>query len=309
MPRPTVLIVGAGISGIACARALDAAGLSARIVDRGRRPGGRMASRIIHDRIVDLGAAYFTVDPGSPFSNVVAGWLERGFVREWTDTVGVAGAEGIHRNSTGPMRYAAPAGLRGLVADLAEGLEVEQGVDLEVLPQGYDAIVLAMPDPQAWRLLDAASPLRDRLDDGAGWVPSIAVVLEWAAHEWEPFAFAFVNDVPELTSLADDGDRRGDRAPVLVAHTTEALARKHLDDPDGAIPPVSAVVRQLLSIADAPVGSFAHRWTFARPAAQHPEPYLWDSGIGVCGDGWGHRSSVGTAWASGDALGRVIAAG
>lgn len=315
MQKPRVLIVGAGIAGIACAQALRSAGITARVVDRGRVPGGRMASRTINGRTVDIGAAYFTADPGSRFEGVVAGWLERGLARPWTDTVAVAGAEGIHRTSTGPMRYAAPAGLRGLVVDLAEGVDVEQGVTVEHVAPGevdgerYDAVVLAMPDPQARRLLDPSSRLRDDLDAGAGWSPSIAVVLQWASRSWQPFHAAFVNDAPDLVSLADDGDRRGDGVPVLVAHTTEALAREYLENPDGVIPAATAAVQRLLSLQDAPMHAFAHRWTFARPAAQHPEPFLWSGGIGICGDAWGERSSVGTAWASGDALGRAIAEG
>jgi len=313
MHTSSVLVVGAGIAGVACAQALRAAGVTVRVVDRGRRPGGRMASRTIDDRVVDLGAAYFTAEPGSPFADVVAGWLNRGLARPWTDTIAVAGAEGIQRSSTGPMRYAAAAGLRGLVVDLASGLQVDQGVTVERVTAGeadgqrYDTVVLAMPDPQARRLLPDASALREILDDGSGWVPSIAVVLRWAERQWPPFHAAFVNEHPDLTTLADDGDRRGDGAPVLVAHTTEALAREFLDDPAGVIPRVSAAVQRLLALTDAPVASVAHRWSFARPAAQHPEPFLLTDGLAVCGDGWDERSSVATAWASGDALGRAIA--
>jgi len=40
-----VVVVGAGIAGLACARALTAAGYPVRVLDRGRRPGGRMSSR------------------------------------------------------------------------------------------------------------------------------------------------------------------------------------------------------------------------------------------------------------------------
>jgi renalase len=313
MNQPHVLIVGAGISGIACAQALRGEGLSVRVVDRGRKPGGRMASRTIDGRMVDLGAAYFTAEPGTPFAAVVDGWLQKRLAREWTDSVGVAGAGGMQRVSRGPMRYAAAGGLRELVIDLARGLNVEQGMTIDRVAPGeadgqrYDTVVLAMPDPQARRLL-AASPLREKLDDGSGWVPSIAVVLEWESRQWQPFHTAFVNDVAEITSLSDDGDRRGDGAPVLVAHSTAALARDHLADPDGAIAPVTDAVRRLLSLTDAPVRSFAHRWTFARPAAQHPEPFVLSDRIGVCGDAWGERVSVAAAWASGDALGRAIAA-
>jgi hypothetical protein len=40
-----VIIIGAGMSGIACARALHAAGVSVRLIDKGRGIGGRMATR------------------------------------------------------------------------------------------------------------------------------------------------------------------------------------------------------------------------------------------------------------------------
>lgn len=311
MDSPRLLVVGAGISGIACARALRSAGFAPRVVDRGRRPGGRMASRTISGRIVDIGAAYFTAQPDTPFHDVVTDWVERGLVREWTDTLAVAEADGIRDSTTGPVRYAAPAGLRSLVVDLARGLDVEQSVTVQHVAPGvadgerYDVVVLAMPDPQARRLLDGSSPLNNALD--GVWSPSIAVVLEWETREWHPFRAAFVNDAPEVLTLADDGDRRGDYAPVIVAHTTEQSARQHLDDPDGAIATTSAAVQRLLGIPDAPVRTFAHRWTFARPTTQHPEPFYWGDGIAVCGDAWGERSSVGTAWASGNALGEAMA--
>jgi predicted NAD/FAD-dependent oxidoreductase len=309
MQKPRILVVGAGIAGVACAQTLRSAGVAVRLVDRGRAPGGRMASRTIGGRPVDLGAAYFTAESGSAFERVVAQWVERGLAQPWTDTLAVAGPEGILSWTTGPMRYAARAGLRGLVVDLAQGLDVQQGVTVERVGPGeadgerYDTVVLAMPDPQARRLLQ--SPLPFPLD--AVWEPSIAVVLEWAARDWQPFHAAFVNDSAELTTLADDGDRRGDAAPVLVAHTTEALAREFLDDPEAAVAPATAAVQRVLSLTDTPVHAVAHRWSFARPAAQHPEPFFLGDGIALCGDAWGARSSVATAWASGHALGLAIA--
>ena len=51
-----VIVVGAGISGVAAARELRDAGLPVVVLDRGRRIGGRMASRTIDGRPVDIGA-------------------------------------------------------------------------------------------------------------------------------------------------------------------------------------------------------------------------------------------------------------
>ncbi|WP_165070552.1 NAD(P)/FAD-dependent oxidoreductase [Marisediminicola senii] len=329
-PGP-ILIVGAGISGLACARALLDAGVPVRIVDRGRVPGGRMASRRIDDRAVDLGASYFTAEEDSAFHGVVAEWLARGVAREWTDTFQAADAGGIHESKTGPMRFASPTGLRAVVADLARAIEADHGVAVEyehavlevaagdggtdpVTVDGdpVDGVVLAMPDPQARRLLagDAAySPMHGLLDGPDGWEPTIAVALRWPRREWAADLHgAFVKDSPSITFIADDGDRRSDDAPVLVAHTTASLAAAHLDDPDAVIAEVQAAVMAVLGIVDTPASTYAHRWTFARPADPHSAPFALERGIGVCGDGWGGKASVGAAWTSGDALGRAIAA-
>jgi predicted NAD/FAD-dependent oxidoreductase len=91
VPPSPVTVVGAGIAGIACARALAAAGVPVRVLDRGRRPGGRMASRTLSQRTVDLGASYLTAHEGSPFAAVVDDWVARGLARPWTDTFAAAG--------------------------------------------------------------------------------------------------------------------------------------------------------------------------------------------------------------------------
>ena len=108
-----VVVVGAGIAGIACARELAAAGVEVRVLERARVVGGRMASRRLHGRPVDLGAAYFTVsDP--EFARVVEGWRAAGLARPWTDSLAVF-ENGTRGAAPGPMRWAAPDGLRSLV--------------------------------------------------------------------------------------------------------------------------------------------------------------------------------------------------
>src|SRR5215212_362652 len=119
----TVVVVGAGIAGIACAVELASARVDVRVVDRGRAVGGRMASKRIDGRPVDLGAAYFTVrDP--EFAQVVARWRTAGLARPWTSELAVLGG-GEHERAPGPVRWAARGGLRSLVAALAAGLPVE----------------------------------------------------------------------------------------------------------------------------------------------------------------------------------------
>ena len=312
-----VVVVGGGISGIACARALAGRGVAVRVLDRGRRLGGRMGGRTLHGRPVDLGASYLTVGDGSPFAPVVADWVDRGLARPWTDTFAVAGPGGIERTTTGPLRYGTAGGLRGLVVDLAGGLDVRlehavaavtpgpvPSVDDELAP----AVVLALPDPQAARLLDPGSAVARALDPGS-WQPTLSVALGWPTRRWPADLHGvFVHDSSVLDWLADDGDRRGDGAPVLVAHSTPAFAAEHLADPDRAAPAVAAAVRALLGIDEEPAWSHVHRWSHAKPTAPREAPFALTDGVGLCGDGWSAPSKVESAWRSGDALGSALAA-
>ena len=308
-----VTVVGAGISGVACARALQEAGVPVRVLDRGRRPGGRMASRTFADRVVDTGASYLTAAPGSPFAAVVEDWVARGLARAWTDTFAVAGPGGLEERKSGPVRYAAPAGLRSLVADLASGLDVVQERTVQRVADGpsvdgeeVPAAVLALPGPQARRLVDDA--LAGALLDDADWQPALAVVLGFDRRGWDADLHgAFVHDDDAVEWIADDGDRRGDGAPVLVAHTTPTLAARHLDRPEDAVGAVTAAVARVLGLAAGPAWTAVHRWTFAKPAAPREEPFGLVGRIGACGDGWSAPSRVQSAWSSGDALGAALA--
>jgi renalase len=296
----TVTVVGAGMAGAACAAELHRAGRPVRVIERDRAPGGRMASPLVHGRRVDLGAGYFTVrDDG--FRAVAAEWHRRGLARPWTDTFALLEAGHPPTTKAGPMRWAAPGGLRALVRDVLGDLPVETGQLVDALPDG--PVVLAMPDVQAARLTDVADAVENR--------PTIAVVCGWTERRW-PFTDAgFVRDHPDVTFVVDDGARRGDGAPVLVAHTTPQRAARHLDRPDDAIEPVVAALRDLLGIGQ-PVWAETHRWTFAQPTGQHDASFglsaVAGRAVGLAGDQWCPDGSprVESAWRSGTDLAHAL---
>jgi predicted NAD/FAD-dependent oxidoreductase len=300
--RPVVVVVGAGIAGVACARVLVDAGVPTRVLERTDSVGGRMGGAHLHGRPVDLGAAYFTArDP--EFTAVVERWRAAGLAREWTDDLAVLGRDGADR-APGPMRWAAPGGLAALVQDLATGLDVELNRTVYAVEDGptvdgevVDAVVLTMPDPQALPLLPPDSPAA-ALTRGRAWRPVLTVAAGWAAKSWPDLPAAFVNDHPLISFIADDGERRGDHAPVLVVH-----ARGDADPQD-----VITAVRDLLDIPDQPVWTHTHRWPHAAPLAERDRSFhLGPDRIGLAGDGWG-SSRIETAWRSGTALGREVVA-
>jgi hypothetical protein len=291
----TVIVVGAGIAGLACARELLDAGVPARVIERGRVVGGRLASRRFDDRYADIGAAYLTADDPA-FQGLLDTWRIAGLARPWTDTFRVHDGAGVS-STTGPVRWCAPGGLRSLAEDLARELEVALRQEVTELPEA-DAVVLAMPGPQARRITG--------LDLTQEWSPVLSAVLTYPDRVWDDFHGAFVNDHPVLATVCDDGDRRGDRAPVLVAHSTADFARPRLADPDAAAGELEAAVRELMGLPGA-VSVRVHRWTFAQPA---PGDGLFHraGNVYVAGDAFG-RPRVQTAWQSGRAVARDILRG
>src|SRR4051794_33102991 len=310
-----VQVIGAGIAGVACARALHDVGVPVLVRDRGERIGGRMAVRTIDERPVDIGAAYFTART-PPFIRVVERWQEEGLAEPWTDTLHLATPDGIAGTSTGPMRYRAPLGLRSLVEDLAQGLSVSNPDDVasvgivdgtvRVGDDAVDAAVLAMPGPQALDILSDDLDAERKLCDQR-WEPALALYARWTSRVWPELDGVFVNDSVILTFIADDGRRRGDDAPVLVAHAGPVVSAAHLDNPDTATPMLVDEVKNVLGIHADPDDAFVKRWSLARPMTSHfHHHYVGESGISLCGDGWHAGPRIETAYLSGHSLGRVL---
>ena len=307
------LVVGGGVSGIACARALADSGRPVVVRDRGYRLGGRMAVKTMGDRPVDVGASYFTVSVPA-FQKVVDQWLDVELAHPWTDTFHVGEPGSLIGTRTGPMRYATALGLRSLIEDLARGLALEQHADAAEVEPGpsvdgvdYAAVALAMPGPQALDVL-ADSLTAERVASGGMWEPCISVVASYDKRVWPDVDGVFVNDSPVLTFIADDGRRRGDDAPVLVAHTHPVLSARHLDAPDAVIAPVLAELEGVLGITASPSSVVAKRWSLAKPVNPHVDHYfLGANGVGLCGDGWHGPSRIESAYLSGRALGRALA--
>lgn len=279
-----VVVVGAGIAGLACARELVDAGVPARVLERETRVGGRLASERIGGRWVDTGAAYLTADDPA-FLGRLQTWRIDGLARPWTGTL---------RGQAGPpaMRWAAPGGLNSLAADLARGVEVTLGAMVTSLPAA-DAVVLAMPGPQARAIADLPATRQQ------SWSPAVTAILTYAERSWPDFAGAFVHDHPILATVCDDGDRRGDRAPVLVAHSTPALAAAAED----AGPRMAKAVSEVLGVGD-PVSVETRYWPYASPRPGHGA-FARDGNVYLCGDAFG-RPRVQTAWLSGRAAARDI---
>ena len=200
-----------------------------------------MASRRLHGRPVDLGAAYFTVsDPEFARAGRGAGGRP-GLARPWTDRwpcfENGSRGRGARPDALGRPGRAAQPGRRSSPPGWTSTLQHEvrhvgPGPASTASTPTPSCSPCRIPQACGWctRRRPAAAALADR-----GWRPTIAVAAGWPSRQWDAVPAAFVNGHPVLALVADDGDRRGDGAPVLVAHTTAEVARAHDAEPDGAV--------------------------------------------------------------------------
>ena len=303
-----VLIAGAGISGVSCALTLREVGVPFRIVNKGHKIGGRMASREVRDsgtkfdgRVFDTGASYFTIS--DPDFKVVCAELEvAGIVQPWTDTFHFAHSGGIAGVKAGPMRYRAEGGIRSVVEYLARDLDIAEGEVTQVPTD--ERLALCMPGPQAARIFPAASEL-----SGAVWEPVISVSLLFDQVYWADFNGIFVNEDVQVTWIANDGARRGDHAPALVVHMSPVLSAGHLANPSDVIPIAISEVKRIIGFDADPIWSHAHRWTFAKPieGTTNSEPSFVLGEVSLASDEFSDRPRVEAAWLSGRNLGRALA--
>jgi renalase len=119
-----IVVVGAGIAGLACAQRLQQAGYSVIVVEKSRGVGGRLATRRTHETRVDHGTCYL-----SPKGDVLRGWLQRlqaqGVVQVWTDQVyGLSAAGELQPPSERTPRYVAADGMSAIARSLAADLEI-----------------------------------------------------------------------------------------------------------------------------------------------------------------------------------------
>lgn len=328
----SVAVIGAGMAGLACAAALRAGGVAVALFDKGRRPGGRIATRRADAISFDHGAQYATArDPG--FQAVIAKARAAGAVAEWsagareTDTrwVGTPGMSALPRHLAG--RLQADGGVvhaarhvaflhegdggwqvRHLSADSARpGTVSDTGGEMEA---GFDAVLLALPSPQAIPLLAAIG------HPHAADLADVVIAPCWAAMA----AFADPLPGPDILRGADgplgwaarEGSRPGHKAApdAWVLHATGAWSRANLErDAPG-------VARDLLAAfapdacapgAPAPLHLSAHRWRYALVERPLGQDCLWDPAraLGVCGD-FCLGPRVEAAWLSGTALASAV---
>lgn len=259
-----VAIVGAGMAGLAAARALVGAGHEVVVFEKSRGPGGRNASRRKDGFVWDTGAGYIE-EPMLP--HMPTEGLTRIDKPVWT-------YDGVTPPRSGrptAPRYAYVAGNSAMAKGLAQGLDVRRERRIETLVglrDDYEAIVVTAPIPQTRALLDTVGEERDFGEVAYRACFAVGLGYDSTIPE-QPYAALMARDIP-LGWLSLESAKCPGRAPegctAFVAQLGEAFSEEAYERPHGELVEVAAgYVRDLYGL-ERPVASEVMRWRYSQPS-------------------------------------------
>jgi predicted NAD/FAD-dependent oxidoreductase len=318
-------VVGAGIAGLACARALSEAGAAVTVFEREQFPGGRAATLIDGAGPYDHGAQYFTAaDPR--FAAELARWQSAGIVQRWEGRIVAFDGGVVEDKSDSAERFVAVPGMRRLGIHLAQGIDVRHASAIASLRRAaggwrlvgdgtgsegsgpFETVLVALPSPAAATLL-AGLTTQAEAAAAVDWDPCWAVTMALAQRSGAGFDGAFVNDDPILGWVALDSSkpRRGQVDGVAerwVLHARPQWSRRFADLPQDEVThwlirSFAARLRRNLI----PLQASAVHWSHALPVNPLPQLCLWDAAqrLGMAGD-WCGGPRIEGAYRSGLAL-------
>lgn len=306
-----IAIVGAGMAGLSCATRLAALGHDVALFDKGRGPGGRMATRRVEaDGTMlrfDHGTQYFTArDPR--FVEQVARWEREGVVARW-DAAGEDAWVGTPAMNAPIKAMAEPHDVqfRTRIEQLLRDGDGWQ-LDGEGAPdRRFDAVVVALPAEQAGPLLQQHASAMGDLADTTSSAPCWTIMA--AFEQRLPSEQDTIRHHGAIGWAARNNAKPGrGSAECWVVQASPDWSREHLEDEATAVE--TALLDQLADAIGGPLpprlAISAHRWRFARSGSAGEEA-LWDAQqrIGVCGD-WLIGPRVEAAYLSGLILAETL---
>ena len=326
-------MIGAGMAGLTCALALGRAGCRITVFDKGRAPGGRIATRRAAGRSFNHGAQYATARSPTfralmtemQAAGVAAPWeaAQDGEDVRWT---GMPGMSALTRHLALQLPQPVSSGrqvtflhadeegwmLRHLAAaDTSPGSVAASGGELA---GPFDAVLLALPAPQLTPLLAAIGHGFAAKAETVRYAPCWAGMASFAGPITAPDTQRR-RDGGRLGWVARESSRTGqpanpetpDDAEAWALHASAEWSRANLEReaPEVAADLVAAF--RDLTGAPEPVYASAQRWRYALVEQPLGDPCLWDaaSGLGACGD-WCLGGRVEAAFTSGEALAAAV---
>ncbi len=170
-----VAVIGAGLTGLACARVMRRAGFYVEVFEQDRIIGGRMATTRVGMVTFDHGAQYVTAR-STQFKAYLDELAASGYAARWTPKAVAGDQESVQMSPW----YVGTPGMASIVRPLTESVRIHTGRKVHTIERDekdgwhiwfedqtsvgpFAAIAVAVPAPQARLLLGRLDDMTDAL--------------------------------------------------------------------------------------------------------------------------------------------------
>ena len=303
-----VVIIGAGMAGIACARLLRAAGVPVRLIDKGRGIGGRVATRR-----ADVSDMRVTFDHGAQYLD------------QSEDAAEIANlasdATGLWTLRDGTGRIIGVPEMTALPKALAQNLDVTLNTRVLVVKpcgSGWDIeteagttsgthLVITVPAPQLGALIGEAHPV---VELAAKAVMRPCMTLMVAVDADTPVPFLTKRNADDiLTWISRNDTKPGRDVPfhtwVAQAHPDWSAAHIDADRTETKAQMVDLLCTELgIDPADLRHAGL-HGWRYGLVETPIGQPFLREGTLWVGGD-WCQGSKIQDAWRTGTGIAHSV---
>ncbi len=320
MKPSTVAIVGAGISGLACASLLLQNGFKVCLFDKGRHPGGRLASRDRDSYSFDYGAQFFTARD-SRFKQLVSELIHENKASEWNGKFAKLRNDCLSEEILSEPRYVGVPVMRSIADFMAAKIEINcltmhrvksvsrqddkwsvtgtaqnEFDEIEFSRQDFDFLVLNMPPAQAAALHPHAKLNTINMR------PCIALLLAFDSCVRIDFDGISTDDKIISWVARDSSKPTRTNGERWVIHASADWSEEHFQRSDDDIKKL--LTERFATIFDIAlpdtIFSKIHKWRYALPVSPQDWQCIYDQNLSLayCGD-WCMNARVESAFLSG----------
>ena len=329
-----VLVLGAGIAGLQCARRLSDAGAEVLVVDRADKPGGRCATRLFDGQPTDYGPVFIHGDNSGFLAAMNA--LDLARIDGWPRNVQGRGLP-CQPEAFAPFetRFALAEGVNAFPHLLARNLPIRLGSLVNSIAPEGDVITVTLSSGEKLAARDVV--LAMALEQSASFLRTLTSIkrarsllalldmfsssacltmiagYETSVHmpAWD---IVYPEDEPALLLISNESSKRPNRpGRVLVFQASARWSRQRLEEPK------EEWSRELLQVAARRLGVWArtprwthlHRWRYSRVdrANELAGPLVMEiekSRLGITGDLFSPGGGMQASWVAGDRLGERL---
>ena len=322
-----ILIIGAGLSGLAAAQTLHTLGETVVVVEKSRGPGGRMSTRREqlgeHAVSFDHGAQFLRGhDPG--FRQVMDAWERDRWIAPWRGQFVRIEGESLMPEE-GRLRYAPGPGMNRICQEYANRLKERVQYQTRITELSEDggrviastedgttvgafrAVICTAPGPQTAQLLEGFRPTLATAAASISYAPCLAAMVAFTERPPVEWCAASIKDGP-LSFVAEDNARPGHQQlqgpSRWILHGSATWSNEHLErQPEAFALEMLKNFQGLPGMPNfpEPIHIKGHRWRYALVEKTLDKSLVKTEGqppVAIAGD-WCEGPRIEAAWRSG----------